>query len=322
YTHLIVAIRSNLSVDIQAPAGWWGEEDVTFRATDPTGAIAEDTVRVTVLHVDAPPVWGAVPDLRVRFDTPFSFHLDPYLSDPDTASSDLVVNASDARHALVSGHLLTLTYPCVLNGTVQPLVLSVSDGMFTVNRTVLVAIGSDWPPIIVTKMPDASFDEGTTRRAAYRLSDYFADPDGILLFWTVGNSRIGVTIQANGSVDLSSAAGWWGTETITFRATDPQSALQEDTVRITVLHVDRPPTILAVPDVFLNVTTTYLSLVSYLADPDTKVSDLVLVSTNSPHAIILGQGLLLTYAADADESIGVVVSDGNLTGTTTIHVRV
>jgi len=109
---------------------------------------------------------------------------------------------------------------------------------------------------------------------------------------------------------------------VTFRATDPQGALQEDTVRITVLHVDRPPTILAVPDVFLNVTTTYLSLVSYLADPDTKVSDLVLVSTNSPHALILGQGLLLTYAADADESIGVVVSDGNLTGTTTIHVRV
>ncbi len=322
YTHLIVAIRANLSVDIQAPDGWWGVEDVTFRARDPTGAIAEDTVRVTVLHVDAPPVWGAVPDLRVRFDTPFSFNLDPYLSDPDTASSDLVVNASDPTHALVSGHLLTLTYPWVMNGTVQRLVLSVSDGAFAVDRTILIAVGSDWPPIVVTKMPDTSFDEGTTRRAAYRLSDYFADPDGILLFWTVGNSRIGVTIQANGSVDLTSAAGWWGTETVTFRAADPQGALQEDTVRITVLHVDRPPTILAVPDVFLNVTTTYLSLVSYLADPDTKVSDLVLVSTDSPHALILGQGLLLTYVADADESIGVVVSDGNLTGTTTIHVRV
>src|SRR6266566_2620353 len=29
YTHLIVAIRANLSVDVQAPADWWGEEDVT-----------------------------------------------------------------------------------------------------------------------------------------------------------------------------------------------------------------------------------------------------------------------------------------------------
>ncbi len=322
YAHLVVAIRANLSVDVQAPNGWWGQEEVTFRATDPTGAIAEDTVLVTVVHMDAPPVWGAVPDLRVRFNTPFSFNLDPYVSDPDTPSADLIVSASDTAHAFVSGHLLTLTYPWVLNGTVQPLALTMTDGVFTVNRTVFVAIGSDWPPIIVTKMPDVSFSEGTTRRAAYRLSDYFADPDGNLLFWTVGNSRIGVTIQANGSVDLTSALGWWGTETVTFRATDPQGALQEDTVRITVDHVDRPPAFLSVPEVFLNVTTTYLSLTSYMVDPDTKVSDLVLVSTNSAHAVIVGQGLLLTYTADADESIDVVVSDGNLTDATTIHVRV
>jgi len=322
YTHLIIAIRANLSVDIQAPSDWWGQEQVSFRATDPTGAIAEDTILVTVLRVDAPPVWSVVPDLRVRFDTPFSFNLDPYISDPDTPPSDLVVAASDATHAIVSGHLLTLTYPWVLNGTVQSLVLSLSDGLFTVNRTVSVAIGADWPPIIVAKMPDISFHEGTTDRGAYRLSDYFADPDGNLLFWTVGNSRIGVTIQANGSVDLTSAVGWWGTEAVTFRATDSQGALQEDTVRIKVIHVDRPPAFLAVPEVFLNVTTTYLPLAPYLGDPDNPVSELFLVSTNSSHAVVVGQGILRRYAGDADEYIGVIVSDGNLTDATTIHVRV
>ncbi|TLZ75211.1 MAG: DNRLRE domain-containing protein [Methanobacteriota archaeon] len=322
YTHLIIAIRANLSVDIQAPADWWGQEEVSFRATDPTGAIAEDTILVTVLRVDAPPVWSPVPDLRVRFDAPFSFNLDPYISDPDTPSADLVVGASDPTHAYVSGHLLTLTYPWVLNGTVQRLVLSLSDGLFTVNRTVFVAIGGDWPPIVLTKMPDVSFHEGTRDRGAYRLSDYFADPDGSLLFWTVGNSRIGITIQANGSVDLTSAVGWWGTEAVTFRATDPQGALQEDSVRITVIHVDRPPAFGAVPEVFLNVTTSYLPLAPFLTDPDDQVSALFLVSTNSSHAVIVGQGLLLRYAGDADEYINVVVSDGNLTDAATIHVRV
>ena len=110
--------------------------------------------------------------------------------------------------------------------------------------------GGDWPPIVLTKMPDVSFYEGTTDRGVYRLSDYFADPDGSLLFWTVGNSRIGVTIRANGSVDLTSAVGWWGTEAVTFRATDPQGALQEDSVRIRVIHVDRPPAFGVVPDEF------------------------------------------------------------------------
>jgi len=322
YTHLIIAIRANLSVDIQAPSDWWGQEFVSFRARDPTGAIAEDTILVTVLRVDAPPAWSAVPDLRVRFDASFSFNLDPYISDPDTPSSDLVVGASDPTHAFVSGHLLTLTYPWVLNGTVQSLVLSLSDGLFTVNRTVFVAIGGDWPPIVVTKMPDVSFYEGTTVRGVYRLSDYFADPDGNLLFWTVGNSRIGVTIRSNGSVDLTSAVGWWGTEAVTFRASDPQGALQEDSVRISVIQVDRPPVFGVVPEIFLNVTTSYLPLAPYLTDPDDQVSGLLLVSTNSSHAVIVGQGLLLRYSGDADEFIGVVVSDGNLTGGTTIHVRV
>src|SRR5437870_10256089 len=47
------------------PADWWGQEEVSFRATDPTGAIAEDTILVTLLRVDAPPARSPVPDLRV-----------------------------------------------------------------------------------------------------------------------------------------------------------------------------------------------------------------------------------------------------------------
>lgn len=322
YSHLIIAIRANLSVDIQAPNDWWGEESVTFRATDPTGAIAEDTILVTVLHVDAPPLWGPVPDLRVRFDAPFSFNLDPYVSDPDTPSDDLVVTASDPAHAVVSGHLMTLTYPQADNGTVQRLTLYLSDGTFTVNRTILIAVGADWPPLLVSKMPDVSFSEGTTDRGAYKLTDYFAEPAGGLLFWSVGNSHIGVVIQANGSVDLTSPLGWWGTESVTFRATDSQGALQEDTVRITVIHVDRAPSFLPVPEIFLNATTTYLPLSAYLTDPDDNVSNLFLLSTNSSHATIIGQGLLLSFSADTNDYVEVVVSDGNLTNATTIHILV
>ncbi len=322
YSHLIIAIRANLTVDIQAPDDWWGEELVTFRATDPTGAIAEDTILVTVLRVDAPPVWGPVPDLRVRFDAPFSFNLDPYVSDPDTPSAELIVTSSDPTHAVVSGHLLTLTYPQAFNGTIERLTLGLSDGTFTVNRTILVAVGTDWPPLLVAKMPDVSFLEGTTDRGAYRLTDYFAEPAGGLLFWSVGNSHIGVVIQANGSVDLTSSFGWWGSESVTFRATDSEGALQEDTVRITVIHVDRAPSFLPVPEVFLNATTTYLPLSRYLADPDNNVSELFLLSTNSSHAAIIGQGLLLSFSADANDYVDVVVSDGNLTNATTIHILV
>ncbi len=322
YTHLAIAIHANRSVDIQAPTDWWGQEPVTFRATDPTGGLAEDTILVTVLHVDAPPSMGPVPDLRVRFDVPYSFNLDPYLSDPDTARANLTVTTSDPAHVLVSGHLLTFTYSSAYNGTVLDVTLTVSDGTLTAGRLVRVTVGADWPPIVLAKMPDAAFLEGTTDSAAYNLTRYFADPDGNVLFWSVGNARIAITIHPNGIVDLSSGPGWWGSEEVTFRAADPQGALQEDTVRITVIHVDRAPFFRAVPTQELNVTTTYLVLTPYLGDPDTNVSQLVLVSTNNSHVTIIGQGILLSYTANADDFVRVVVSDGNLTNETTVHVRV
>ena len=320
-THVNVTIQANLSVDVTAPTDWWGQEQVTFLAQDPTGALAEDTIVVTVLHADQPPAIGPIPNLRVRYDVPYSFNLDPYLSDPDTPLSQLYVNVSDP-HVFVSGHLLTLLYPATYNNTLQAVAVSVSDGVYTASRGVLVAVGADWPPDLVLKMPDTSFREGTVLRDAYNLSRYFADPDGSTLFWSSGNRSILVTIHANGSVDLAAVPQFHGSERVTFRATDAQGALEEDTVWITVTPVDNPPFFLPVPDQLLNRTTTYLPLTPYLRDPDTNPKSLVLLETNSSHAVIIGQGILLTYTGDTVERIRVVVSDGNLTNATTIRVVV
>jgi len=316
-----VTIQANLSVDFAAPLDWWGQEQVTFLARDPTGALAEDTILVTVLHADQPPAIGPIPNLRVRFEAPYSFNLDPYLSDPDTPLAQLTVNVSDP-HAFVSGHLLTFLYPSSYNNTLQAVAVSVSDGVYTVSRGVLVSVGTDWPPDLVMKMPDTSFLEGMVRRGAYNLTRYFADPDGTSLFWSSGNRSVLVTIHVNGTVDLAAVPGFHGSERVTFRATDAQGALQEDTVWITVIPVDDPPFFLPIPDQQLNRTTTYLPLSPYLRDPDTNLSLLVLLSTNSSHAAIIGQGLLLSYSSDTVERIRVVVSDGNLTNTTTIVVVV
>lgn len=320
-TRVNVSIRANLSVDIRAPLDWWGVEQVTFHARDPTGAIAEDTILVTVLHLEQPPSIKAIPDLRVRYDTPYSFNLDPYLVDPDTPLDALVVSVSDS-HVFVSGHVLTFLYPASFNNTVQAVVVSVSDGVYTASQAVLVTVGSEWPPVLVAKMPDRSFLEGHTVLSAYNLSTYFADPDGSPLYWSSGNRSVLITIHPNGLVDLAALPQWHGTERVTFRATDASGGLQEDSVWITVIPVDDPPYFLPVPDQLLNRTTVYVSLAGYLRDPDTNLSELVLVNTNSTHATIIGQGLLLTYTGNAVDYIRVVVSDGNLTNETTIRVVV
>ncbi len=316
-----VTIRGNLSVDVRAPSDWWGAEEVTFHARDPTGAVAEDTITVTVLHAAQSPAIAPLPELHVRYEVPYSFNLDPYLSDPDTPLSGLEVQVADS-HVFVSGHLLTFLYPQSYNGTLQAVVVSVSDGVYTVSRAVVVAVGGDAPPVLTQKMPDASFLEDTVVRGAYYLPDYFTDPGGSALSWSSGNRSVLVSIHPDGTVDLAARPHWHGTERVTFRATNAQGGLQEDSVWITVIPVNQAPFFLPVPDQHLNRTAVYLPLSPYLGDADTNLSELVLVSTNSSHATIIGQGILLSYSENVVETIRVVVSDGSLTNATTIRIVV
>lgn len=320
YTHLNITIHPDHTVDVRAQAEWWGQERVTFRATDPTGAIAEDSIIVTVYAVNDPPVWGPVPDLRVRYDANYSFNLDPYISDNDTPTDQLVVTAS-SPYITVSGHLITLLFPSALNNTVQNVTLTLSDGVSSVLQVVRVAVGSDWPPELRVKLGDRRFNEDTVLKGAYNLSVAFRDPEGSRLYYTSGNKSVLIAISAWGSVDLSALPNWFGTERVTFRATDPLGALAEDVVWITVDPVDDAPFFKPVPAQFLNSSTAFLDLAPYLGDVDNNVSDLKLSTTNG-NATVIGQGILLNYANDATDSVEVVVSDDTLSNSTRIDVRV
>ena len=320
YSHVSVLIHSNDSVDVTAPGGWWGAESVTFRATAPSGALQEDTITVTVVHRDAPPAIAALPDLRVHYDAPYSFNLDPYLTDPDTATSELNVTVSDS-HVTVSGQLITFLYPFAYNNTTVRVTVSVSDGFYGASRDLRVTVGDDWPPVVRMKLPDRSFLEDTTLVHAYNLSEYFSDPDGSVLYYSSGNRNVTVTIDNRTNVTLGAAFNWWGVERVTFRAVDPEGALAEDSVWVRVLWVDDPPGFRVVPTQYVNATTAYLDLTPYLFDIDTNLTQLSVTSTDA-HAFGIGRGVLVNFTADGTYALPVEVSDGNLTSETTLTVVV
>ncbi len=321
YTHVNVTIHENHTVDVAAPAGWWGIDSVTFRATDPAGAIQEDTIAVTVLHHDLPPAIGPVPDLVVHYASPYSFNLDPYLSDPDTPLGELIVSTDDPAHVTVSGHLLTFLYPASFNGTTVSVAITVSDGLYAASRTIQVRIGIDWPPVVRAQLPDRSFPEDTVLRGAYNLSQYFFDPDGSTLYYSSGNRSVTVAIEAWGNVTLGAEFNWWGVERITFRAVDPQGALAEQSVWITVTWVDDPPFFLPIPTQYVNASTAYIDLTPYLRDIDTNLSELHLL-ISSPHATPIGRGVLVNFTQDGTYSFNVTVSDGLLTNSTSLVIVV
>ena len=57
-----VIIHYNGSVDFCSDENWFGIENITIRATDPSGALVEDIITVTVLPVNDAPVIGQIPD--------------------------------------------------------------------------------------------------------------------------------------------------------------------------------------------------------------------------------------------------------------------
>jgi hypothetical protein len=201
YFNIRVDINDNNSVDITALGHWTGSELVTFRARDPIGAIAEDTITVTVIPVNNPPEISGVPDLFVHYDYSYAFDLSPYIFDPDNITSELLVWTSESTDYIwiqpYNRLGIVVNYPESLNGTTIPLTIFVSDGNSVTSMEIQVTVADNFPPELIYDLPDVFFDEDTILRNAFCLSDHFLDIDSDVLFYTNGTKFINATINAN-----------------------------------------------------------------------------------------------------------------------------
>jgi hypothetical protein len=98
-------------------------------------------------------------------------------------------------------------------------------------------------PAVNKSLIDFSFNEDTSDTTSITLLNAFIDSDGDDLTYNFsGNDHITVSItQANGKVRFSPEPDWFGTETITFGAADPGGLYASNSVDVTVLDVNDPP---------------------------------------------------------------------------------
>jgi len=109
------------------------------------------------------------------------------------------------------------------------------------------------------------------------LDDYVSDPDtpDDQITWTFsGNNAISVMIVDRVAY-ISSEAGWWGSETITFTATDPTNLSDSDDAVFTVDSAF-PPVVSDIPDQIQSYLAGWvfqpIYLDDYVEDPDTPDS--------------------------------------------------
>ncbi len=319
-TELTVSIDINRVATITIPSvDWNGAETITFTAEDPDLLTGSDAATFTVNAVNDAPVVAGIPDQTIDEGATFTtVSLDDYVTDVDNIDADMTWTFSGNTELTVSidiNRVATITIPSVdWNGAEtitftaeDPDLLTGSDAAtFTVNAV------NDAP--VVAGIPDQTIDEGATFTTV-SLDDYVTDVDNIDadMTWTFsGNSSLSVVIDANRVATITTpSANWNGSETITFRATDPGSEFGEDAAVFTVNAVNDAPVVADIPDqtVAEGATFTTINLDNYISDVDNIDTDIDWTFSGNTE---------LTVSIDVNRVATITIPDAEWSGSETI----
>ncbi len=200
---------------------------------------------------------------------------------------------------------------------------------FAINSTIIQGPdpvdvnGSDVPdiditlfaPPVVSDIPDYTIDEGNAF-VTIDLDDYVndLDNDDNEITWTYsGNVELGITIVNHvASINIPNS-DWFGSETITFTATDTDDLNDSDNATFTVISINDPP-VITTTDI-PTATEDVLYFVDYEAnDVEGDTLNWILKTNATFLSIISSSGNLTGTPENADVGsywVNVSVNDGN-----------
>jgi len=169
----------------------------------------------------------------------------------------------------------------------------------------------------VSGIPDQSVPEGSSF-TTINLDSYVTDPNHTAaeMTWTsTGAVELSVSIVNRVATITISDADWFGTETITFRATDPDFLYDEDAAIFEVTAVNDPPTVGDIPDQLVVQGTPFavIDLDAYITDIDNTPGEMIWTSSGE-------SGLTVTIDNFAGTAT-VAVSSPDWYGSETITFR-
>jgi len=251
-------------VFISAPGEWSGQTDAVFIAHDPTGAIRIDTITITVIAVNDPPVIEQIPHVFVHHSVTYWIDLRLYVFDPDNDFSELTIETSDSGNITYNpapyAHL-ELNYPANVSGGATYLgpydvavqLLVVDSGGLEDSISFLITVSDDYPPTFQGTPPEIiSFleDSYLDKPNSLDIISLFTDIDDAVLNYTFyGNKNVSVAIGNDGWMNFSSKPNWYGTEYIIFNVTDPHGAWLSFRLRVDVIPVNDAPVLTQIPDI-------------------------------------------------------------------------
>ncbi|MBN2239260.1 MAG: choice-of-anchor L domain-containing protein, partial [Dehalococcoidales bacterium] len=282
YVELLVTINNRIATITAPYPAWNGSELLTFTATDTGGSFDSDSAVFTVNEVFNEPNVHDIPDQTINEGELFTtIILDNYVDDTDnpdnelswyaTGNSELTVDIVD-RIAAVS-----IPYPdwygseSITFTASDPDQMSDNDtAVFTVNPI------NDAPE--VSDILDQTIDEGQDF-VSIILDDYVSDidNDNSEISWScTGNSYLSVSIAGRIATISAPNPDWYGSETVTFIATDPGELSDNDTATFSITSLNDPPVVSDIPDQTIDEGNTFtaISLDNFVDDVDNIDSDI------------------------------------------------
>ena len=223
------------------------QRTIRVRTTDQHGGYYEEVFIINILDLNDAPV--AINDyFEVQQD-----------SDLVLDGSALIVNDTDEDNSVDDLFVLSVSNPIEGTVTLEGTTITftptagylglagfnyyVSDGQLADVGFVMVNVTPEigHQPPVVSDIPDQTIAKGESF-VSIALDDYVSDldnPDAELVWTFMGNVELSVNIIDRVATIATPDPDWFGTETITFRATDPGELWGEDPATFTVTKSNR-----------------------------------------------------------------------------------
>ena len=181
----------------------------------------------------APAAAGSIPAQTVTAGEVVSLDVSSYFSDPDGDALTYSATTSSPATASPTVSGSTLTIAGVSEGSAAVTVTATDPGGLTATQNVSVTVlRPNAAPMVAGTISPQVIEAGA--EVSVNLADYFSDPDGDALSYSVSSSNTAIaTTQVAGSI-MTIAGEAAGDATVTAMATDPGNLSASHTVMVTV----------------------------------------------------------------------------------------
>jgi len=335
-TNGTVSLSSDGSFVYTPNTNFSGSDSFSYQAADGSDVSNIATVSITVFPANSAPL--ANDDVFTTMqDKPLVVYTNSLMANDTDLDEDvlLVTQVSNPvnGNVVLEGTIITFTPALGFYGTAG-FDYTLSDGELTDIGHVTVTVEQEINESpIVQDIPDQTIGIGESFEIIM-LDTYVYDPndkDNELVWTYSGNSDLILSIDSSRYVTISPPDGsWTGSETITFRATDPGGLWDEDTATFTIEAVNQPP--VAMDDsyeVLINesLTVSAPGVLANDSDPDEDPITALLSSGPSNGSLTLNPDGSFTYVPKnkfvGTDTFTYTAYDGNINsnaGTVTIIV--